>query len=164
MSLTVSYGLLSDLVLDSDWTFACDPLINDLPFISKPTPTTIQMLPPSYRCSRMVFLVICSKIYNRSLLCACNWLAYENCNVILCVSLLARIGAPRLTCHTGKFYCTPRALPLVGLMPYNPGIGRLDLVSAHLLPRLTLTLFQVSWHRQRPQLPTLPRYRPRLFW
>ena len=64
------------------------------------------MRSPPHQCSPLliagfcvVFLVSCNKIYNRSLRCACNWLAYEKCNVILCVPLLARISisAPRFT-------------------------------------------------------------------
>ena len=49
ISLAVSYGLPSDIVLGLDWISPCRPLfLDDHPYISKPAPETIEALPPSH--------------------------------------------------------------------------------------------------------------------
>ena len=46
MNLTILYGLLSDVLLGSDWILLCQPaFIDDSSFISDPVPETIQELP-----------------------------------------------------------------------------------------------------------------------
>ena len=46
MNLVISYGLLSDVLLGSNWILLCQPtFINDSPFISDPMPETIPKLP-----------------------------------------------------------------------------------------------------------------------
>lgn len=49
ISFSVSYGLSSDVILGSDWLLACNPtFIDEYPFISRPSLSSIQMLPPSH--------------------------------------------------------------------------------------------------------------------
>ena len=65
----------------------------------------VRLQSPPHQCSPLlissfcvIFLASRNKIYNRSLPCACNWLAYESCNVILCsVTRSISISAPRFT-------------------------------------------------------------------
>jgi len=49
MSLAISYGLPSDIILGSDWALPCQLLFaSSRPYVSRAVPETIEALPPSH--------------------------------------------------------------------------------------------------------------------